>query len=102
MSIRTLRTTAAALACALPFLLGAAAPSSVLPVDYCAGAPDANYSHPGWDRPELYVECLNGASRVDSCPSGLVYNPRPRPLGMCDWPASTDPTLKVYPPNYQP
>jgi len=98
MKIRTLCATALG---SLLLTLGAASPSIALPDGYCAGAPDGNYSAPG-NRDEQYVECLNGAERLQSCPSGLVFDPRSRPWGQCDWPASVGQPVKVYPPNYRP
>ncbi|MHC5905166.1 carbohydrate-binding module family 14 protein [Streptomyces sp. S6] len=97
MKIRTLCATALG---SLLLTLGTASPSvaAALPEGYCAGAPDGNYSAPG-HQDEQYVECRGGAARLQSCSPGLIFDPRSRPWGQCDWPAAVGEPVKVYPPG---
>jgi len=98
MKIRTLCATALG---SLLLTLGVASPSVALPDDYCAGAPDGNYSAPGHLYAQ-YVECRGEVAHFTSCPQGLVFDPSWRPWGRCDWPATVGEPHWIYPPNYRP
>ncbi|WP_306318551.1 MULTISPECIES: chitin binding peritrophin-A domain-containing protein [unclassified Streptomyces] len=94
-----IQTVAAAAAGTLLLSLGAfatATPASAAGDYSCGNAEDGAYSHPR--RVDAYVQCVNHLAYVFDChPSGLFYNPYPRPWGKCDWPENVDVYAPVYP-----
>ncbi|XP_043285620.1 uncharacterized protein [Venturia canescens] len=57
--------------------------TSVAPTECPAGDPEPPVSWPHPQNCSLYYTCKNGEKVVQSCPSGLEFNPS---KGKCDWP----------------
>uniref|UniRef100_A0A8C2ELG1 chitinase n=1 Tax=Cyprinus carpio TaxID=7962 RepID=A0A8C2ELG1_CYPCA len=51
------------------------------PSEFCVGKPDKIYVNP--DDPTTFIQCSNGRTFVQSCPTKTVFNPD---CLCCDWP----------------